>query len=37
MSADGTDKNFGPVYIMIPNVNQIYHLVRSYKVIKTNT
>ena len=24
MKADGADKNFGPVYIMIPNINQIH-------------
>ena len=27
MKADGADKNFGPVYIMIPNINQTHHLV----------
>ena len=27
MKADGADKNFGPVYIMIPTINQIHHLV----------
>ena len=27
MKADGADKNFGPLCILISNINQIHHLV----------